>query len=149
MFQTVPMSIIRSFSLYTQHWCMSYGFANSLRGGPSWSCSQAVSKPVWHIPLLCVHWKTPDDGQGNCLKHVVLFEKKIWEISASSWVYCENLSWCMLTWTSYCSDVIAYCNLALFMTNPHSIRLLQMMVCECICMCVHVRACMHACSLSW
>jgi hypothetical protein len=21
---------------------------------PSWSCSQAVSKPVWHIPLLCV-----------------------------------------------------------------------------------------------
>jgi len=24
---------------------------------PSWSCSQAVSKPVWHIPLLCVQWK--------------------------------------------------------------------------------------------
>jgi len=21
---------------------------------PSWSCSQAVNKPVWHIPLLCV-----------------------------------------------------------------------------------------------
>ena len=30
----------------------------------------AVSKPVWHIPLLCVQWKTPDDGQGNCPKHV-------------------------------------------------------------------------------
>ena len=29
---------------------------------PSWSCSQAVSKPVWHTPLLCVQWKTPDDG---------------------------------------------------------------------------------------
>jgi len=28
------------------------------------------SKPVWHIPLLCVQWKTPDDGQKNCLKHV-------------------------------------------------------------------------------
>jgi len=36
----------------------------------SWSCSQAVSKPVWHIPLLCVQWKTPDDGQGNCPQHV-------------------------------------------------------------------------------
>ena len=24
---------------------------------PSWSCSQAVSKPVWHIILLCVQWK--------------------------------------------------------------------------------------------
>jgi len=37
---------------------------------PSWSCSQAVSKAVWHIPLLCVQWKTPDDGQRNCLEHV-------------------------------------------------------------------------------
>ena len=91
MFRTVPLSIIRSFSLYTQQWYMSYRFADSLRAGsgrnsvlillarcqqicmtfstdlrhdpacklsanlydiqhgtPSWSCSQAVSKPVWH-----------------------------------------------------------------------------------------------------
>ena len=26
--------------------------------GLSWSCLQAVSKPVWHTPLLCVQWKT-------------------------------------------------------------------------------------------
>ena len=39
----------------------------------SWSCSQAVSKPVWHIPLLCVQWKTLDDGQRNCPKHVEFF----------------------------------------------------------------------------
>jgi hypothetical protein len=32
----------------------------------SWSCSQTV----WHIPLLCVQWKTPDDGQRNCTKNV-------------------------------------------------------------------------------
>jgi len=38
--------------------------------GTSWSCSQAVSKPVCHIPLLCVQWKTPDDGQTNCPQHV-------------------------------------------------------------------------------
>jgi len=37
---------------------------------PSWSCSQAVSKPLWHTPLLCVQWKTPDYGQWNCPKHV-------------------------------------------------------------------------------
>ena len=37
MFQTVPVSIIRSFSLHTQQWCMSYRFADS--------------KPVWHIPI--------------------------------------------------------------------------------------------------
>jgi len=27
MFRTVPLSIIRSFSLYTQHWYVSYRFA--------------------------------------------------------------------------------------------------------------------------
>ena len=30
MFRTVPLSIIRSFSLYAQQWCMSYRFADSL-----------------------------------------------------------------------------------------------------------------------
>ena len=42
---------------------------------PSWFCSQAVSKPVWHIPLLCVQWKTPDDGQRDCPKHVEYYSK--------------------------------------------------------------------------
>jgi len=31
MFRAVPMSIIRSFSLYTQQWYMSYRFVDSLR----------------------------------------------------------------------------------------------------------------------
>jgi len=49
MIRTVPLSIIRNFSLYTQQWYVSYRFADSLRRGsgwnsvPSWSCSQAVS----------------------------------------------------------------------------------------------------------
>jgi len=30
MFRTVPLSIIRSFSLYTQQWYMSYRFVDSL-----------------------------------------------------------------------------------------------------------------------
>jgi len=33
MFRTVPLSIIRSFSLYTQQWDTSYRFADSLRAG--------------------------------------------------------------------------------------------------------------------
>jgi hypothetical protein len=43
------------------------------------SCSQAVSKPVWHIPLLCVQWKTPDDGQRNCPKHVEFYSRNKFE----------------------------------------------------------------------
>jgi len=30
MFRTVPLSVIRSFSLYTQQWYMSYRFSDSL-----------------------------------------------------------------------------------------------------------------------
>jgi len=41
------------------------------KNGTSWSCSQAV----WHTPLLCVQWKTPDGGQRNCPKHVDFYFK--------------------------------------------------------------------------
>ena len=37
MFRTIPLSIIRSFSLYTQQWYMSYWFADSLRAGSGWN----------------------------------------------------------------------------------------------------------------
>ena len=37
-------------------------------------------KPLWHIPLLCVQWKTPDDGQQrNCLKHAEFYSKNKFE----------------------------------------------------------------------
>jgi hypothetical protein len=35
MFRTVPLSIIRSYSLYTQQWYMSYRFVDSFRGAES------------------------------------------------------------------------------------------------------------------
>jgi len=78
MFRTVSLSNISSFSLYTQQWCMSYRFADSLQAGmdgTSWSYSQAVRKPIWLVPLLYVQWKTPDDGQKNCPKHVEFYSK--------------------------------------------------------------------------
>jgi len=40
---------------------------------------QAVSRPVCHIPLLCVQWKTPNDGQRNCPKHVEFYSKNKFE----------------------------------------------------------------------
>jgi hypothetical protein len=45
----------------------------------AWSCLLAVSKLVSHIPLLCVQWKTPDDGQRNWPKHVDFHSKNKFE----------------------------------------------------------------------
>jgi len=42
---------------------------------PSWSCLKAVNKTAWHIPVLNVRWKSPDDGQRNCPKHVEFLDK--------------------------------------------------------------------------
>ena len=38
MFRTVPLSIMRSFSLYTQQWYMSYTFVDSLRASCRQTC---------------------------------------------------------------------------------------------------------------
>ena len=67
MFRTVPLSIIRSFSLYTQQWYMSYRFANTLRAGSGRSIAVFTAK------------KTPDDGQTNCPKHVEFYSKNKFE----------------------------------------------------------------------
>jgi len=68
---------------------------------PFWSCSQDVSKPVWHIPLLCIQWKTPDDGQRNCPKHVEFNSKNKFEklLQLVGFII-RNLSRCTVTWTS-------------------------------------------------
>ena len=160
MFRTFSLSIIRSFSLYTQQWCMSYRLADSLRAGSGrnsfmiklymfrtvplsiircfftahtamlygiqvrWQLASRIrmelspdktlhvsdsssvhhqvffhythSNGVCHTGLLCLEWKTRDDGQRNCPKHVEFYSKnkseklvhlvsfiiiKIWEIS--------------------------------------------------------------------
>ena len=106
MFRTVPLSIIRSFSLYTQQWYMSYRFSDSLQAGLGWnslpssSCLRAVSKPVWHIPLQCVQWKT-NDGQRNCPKHVEFHSKNNFEKSMHLVGFIiRNLSRYTVTWTS-------------------------------------------------
>jgi len=42
MFRTVPLPIIRSFSLYTQQWYMSHRFADTLRAGSGWNYSTVL-----------------------------------------------------------------------------------------------------------
>ena len=61
MFRTVPLSIIRSFSLYTQQWYMS---AN-----------------LYDIYHCCVYSKkkAPDDGQRKCPKYVEFYSKNKFE----------------------------------------------------------------------
>jgi len=70
MFRIVPLSITRSFSLYTQQWFTRY---------VTQVCWQLARILVWHIPLLCVQRKTPDDGQRNCSKHVEFYSKNKFE----------------------------------------------------------------------
>jgi hypothetical protein len=43
MFRTVPLSIIRSYSLYTQQWYISYSFIDNFRAGSGWNCSSILN----------------------------------------------------------------------------------------------------------
>ena len=53
------------------------------------------------MSLLCVQWKTPDDGKRNCPKHVELHPKNKFEklVHLVGFII-RNLSRCMVTWTS-------------------------------------------------
>jgi len=51
MFQTVPLSIIRSFSLYTQQWYMSYSLQAGSMLIPLASCQQYL----YDIHHCCVY----------------------------------------------------------------------------------------------
>ena len=70
IFRTVLLSIIRS--LFTVHSALvnviqvcrqlpsrsicHMLLLGSFRAVPSWSCSKALYKPLWYIPMLRVHW---------------------------------------------------------------------------------------------
>jgi len=86
IFRTVPLSIIRSFSLYTQQWYMSYRFADSLRAGSGCNCSSVLilltscNCDLYDIYHCCLYSKkTSDDGQRNCPKHVEFHSKNKFE----------------------------------------------------------------------
>ena len=80
MFRAVPLSIISSFSLYTQQWYVSYRFADSLRAGSGCSVLILLKSCMKYTNAVCtVKKKTPDDGQRNCSKHVEFYSKNKFE----------------------------------------------------------------------
>jgi hypothetical protein len=65
----------RNSTCFGQFLCPSLGVfhcthSNGVRHTDLMTAKKLSAKTVWHIPLLCVQWKTPDDGQKNCPKHV-------------------------------------------------------------------------------
>jgi hypothetical protein len=102
MFKTVPLSIIRSFFYCTHSNGICHtGLQTACEQNRSWSCLRAVRKPVSHIPLLWVQWKTPDDGQRNCSKHVEFHSKNKFEklVHIVGFII-RNLARCTVTWKS-------------------------------------------------
>jgi hypothetical protein len=55
MFRRVPLSIIRSFSLYTQQWYMSYRFDDSLRAGSGWNAEMSASSWFYYKKFITMH----------------------------------------------------------------------------------------------
>ena len=68
MFRTVPLSIIRSFSLYTQQRYMSYRFADSLRAG-----SGRSSALILLIPQIYFWNKTLHVSDSSFVHHQEFF----------------------------------------------------------------------------
>jgi len=76
MFRTVPLSIIRSFSLYKQHmFADSLLLANCQQTCMTYTIAVCRVKNSW--------WWTEELSETRR----VLFQKWIWEISASSWFH--------------------------------------------------------------
>jgi len=89
-FQTVPLSIIRSYSLYTQQWYMSYRFVNSCRARSGWililldSCLQTcMTYTIAEFTVKNSWWWTEKLSE-ICR---VSFQNKFEKISASGWFY--------------------------------------------------------------
>jgi len=64
MFQTVPLSIIRSFSLYTQQWYMSYRFADRVE--LSASCQQTCMAYTIAVCTVLDSWWWTEKLSGTC-----------------------------------------------------------------------------------
>ena len=83
MFRTVPLSIIWSFSLYTQQWYKSYRFAESLRAGSGRnsilillaSCQQNCMTYTIAVCTVKNSWWWTE----NCSKRVKFYSKNKFE----------------------------------------------------------------------
>jgi hypothetical protein len=106
MFRTVPLPIIRSYSLYTQQWYMLYRLVDSCRAaGSGWKCSSILILLLESCLETCMKysiaectvnnsWRWAEELSETCR---VSFQNKFWEISASSWFYYKEI--CHNTWS--------------------------------------------------
>ena len=96
MFRRVPSSIIRSFSLYTQQWYMSYRFADCLRAGSGRICSSVLillascQQTFITCTIAVCRVKAPWWGTEELPETCSFIPNIIWEISVSSWFYSKN-----------------------------------------------------------
>jgi len=74
MLRTLPLSIISSFSLYTQQWYVIQ-LESRIRTELQFRPDPARKLSANLYVLLCVQWKTPDDEQRNSPKHVEFYSK--------------------------------------------------------------------------
>jgi len=94
MFRSVPLFIISFFSFYcTQQDQDGTGSTLILLA----SCQQTCVTYTVAVCRVQNSWWWTEELPETCR---VLFQKQIWEISASSWFCYKNLSRCTVTWTS-------------------------------------------------
>jgi len=77
MSRTVPLSIIKNFSLYIQQWYMSYRFFRQFASSSVLillaTCQQTCM--TYTIAVCTQKKRTPDDGQRKPPRHVEFYSK--------------------------------------------------------------------------
>ena len=68
-----------------------------------------VIQVCWHIPLLCVQWKTPSDVQRNCPKRVDFYSKNKFEKLVHLVGFIIRISRCTITWASNSIWIFVLC----------------------------------------
>jgi hypothetical protein len=99
MFQIGFMSIIRSLVLYTQQ--QVYAIQVMLTAGSGWNILIPLASSQHNLYgiylLLCIQYKTPEDGQKTCPKHVELYSKNKFEkLVHLVGFYYKNISQCTI-----------------------------------------------------
>jgi hypothetical protein len=110
MFQTVPLSIIRSYSLHTQQWYMSYRFVGSLQAGSGCSipillasCQQNCMTYTIAVCTVKNSWWWTEELSETCR---VSFQSKFEKLEHLVGFIIRNLSRCTVTWTSNLSHTL-------------------------------------------
>jgi hypothetical protein len=82
MFWTIPLSIIRSFSLYTQQWYMSYRIVDSFRARAGWNWQTQELSETWSSILILLE---------SCLKTRMTYTIAMCTVN-NSWWWTKELS---------------------------------------------------------